>query len=577
MKRAAKMPPYVWARPETHVLWFRMSVPKKVRAEVGKSIWQCSLGTTDIRQAAALAQDKRNQLLRDWGLLPDASPSPANRSASNDELEGAAVLVGYDMLREHEAGRRLAAASEGGERWRRYQRRTAINLSTASDREAIRSLADAANDDLGFDFAQDSEAYAKLCEYLASARHAALDTTYRIAHGEAAAEPEGGIVARVRDRAATKAKPGENLLELFEKWAADKLAKGEKRADTVNQDRKVIEQFAEFFGTDRAIDSITRLDVKDYRNRLRELPPKWKSHKSLNGLDMRQAAAKARELGLAETAFTTVNKHLSTLSPLFKWIIRELEWETLKNPCDGQWHEKVKGKNPRPPFTTPVLNKILQSPLFAGFLDDDAEHKAGNRHADDWRKWIPLVCMFTGARIGEIAQLRIGDIRQEHGVWFVHIAHEGKLSTKSGKSRPAAVHSRLESLGFLDFVERQRVRAGGDGTAPLFPELKPNSRGQISGEPSRWWRDYLAAIGVKQGADGIGAHSFRHELADRLRVEARLLDNEVGVCLGHSIKSTPGGYGEIRQGTVTMLKDWIEAVRWKEVDFSKIPTPSRMP
>lgn len=572
---AKKMPPYVWTRPQTHVFWFRMSVPQSVRGKVGKSVWQCSLGTTDIRQAAALAQDKRNQLMREWGLLGEVIPSPL-RVPTDDDLERAAVMAGYDMVREHEARRRLAAASEGSDQLQRYQRRTAINLAAAGNQAGILSIADAVIDDLGFDLAPDSEGYAKLCEHLASARHAALDGTFRVAHGEPAREPDSGVVARVRQRAADKAKPGETLLELFEKWAAERIAKGEKRVDTVNQDRKIIEQFAAFAGKDRPVASITPQEVYEYREALRDLPPKWSSHAKLKRLGMRDAAAKARELDLPRMAFTTINKHLSTISPLYKWLAGQPAWVGLKNPCEGLFHDKVKGKNPRPPFTTPVLNKILQSPLFTGFLADGSEHKAGNQHADDWRRWIPLVCMFTGARIGEIAQLRVGDVRQEHGVWFIHIAHEGALSTKSGQSRPAAVHTRLQELGFLNFVDRQRDRAGGDTGAPLFPDLKPNSRGQISGVPSRWWRDYLAAIGVKQGRDGIGAHSFRHELADRLRDEARLLDNEVAVCLGHSMKSTTGGYGKLRQGTVTMLKDWIEAVTWEGVDFSKIAIPSKI-
>ncbi len=554
--------------------WYaRKAVPASLRRQGEPKLLMKSTGTSDRQEAKRRALS----ILAAWEAQFQAQSAPsATRAPTDDELESAAVMVGYDMVRQHEAHRRLAAASAGSDQLRRYQRRTAINLSATGDLDIIRSLADAAIDDLGIDLAPESDGYAKFCDYLASARHAALDTSYRAAHGESTVEPDAGVVARVRQRAADKAKRGETLLELFEKWAAERLAKGEKRADTVDQDRKIIEQFAEFVGKDRAVASITPQEVYEYREALRDLPPKWSSQAKLKRLGMRDAAVKARELDLPRMAFTTINKHLSTISPLYKWLAGQPAWVGLKNPCEGLFHDKVKGKNPRPPFTTPVLNKIMQSLLFTGFLADGDEHKAGNHHADDWRKWIPLVCMFTGARIGEIAQLRVGDVRQEHGVWFIHIAHEGALSTKSGQSRPAAVHSRLEGLGFLDFVDRQRDRAGGNAGTPLFPDLKPNSRGQISGVPSRWWRDYLAAIGVKQGRDGIGAHSFRHELADRLRDEARLLDNEIAVCLGHSMKSTTGGYGQLRQGTVTMLKDWIEAVTWEGVDFSKIPTPSKI-
>jgi integrase len=216
--------------------------------------------------------------------------------------------------------------------------------------------------------------------------------------------------------------------------------------------------------------------------------------------------------------------------------------------------------------------------LFTGFAADGKEYDRGERVADDWRRWIPLVCMFTGARIGEIAQLRLRDITQEQGVWFIHIRHDeaAQQSTKSGHSRPAAIHKTLISIGFVDHVVSRRSAANGDQSALLFPQMQPDSRGQIGAAASRWWRKYLTRIGIKNGRDGLGAHAFRHTLAERLRSEAELLDNQIAVCLGHSQSTTTGGYGQLSQGTVNMLKGWIDLVRWDGVDFSMLrPDASR--
>jgi integrase len=439
------------------------------------------------------------------------------------------------------------------------------------DRSRWELVADNAITKRDLSLTKGSSEYTLFVDMIADATVDALNVFERRSGGDLEAQPKSSIVAKAKDIA----KAGENLMEVFERWGAERFSKGEKRLDTVNQDRKIIEQFALFVGAERAISSISGSDVYEYRETLRDLPPKWATHRSLRGLDMRASAIRSRELMLPRLAYTTINKHLSTISPLFKWLAGKPQWMGLKNPCDGLFHDGVKGKNRRPSLTTPVLNNILSSPLFTGFLSDGAEHLPGQQQADDWRKWIPLVCMFTGARIGEIAQLRIGDVRREHGVWFVHIAHDEKVgqSTKSGVSRAAAVHSQLQKIGFLDFVARQQ-RGGDYDLQPLFPELRPNGRDQIGAQPSRWWRDYLRAIGVKQGRDGFGAHSFRHELADRLREEAELLDNEVAVCLGHSSKTTTGGYGRIRQGTVNMLSNWMEAVRWEGVEFSYLYSQS---
>ncbi|MBX4390265.1 hypothetical protein K4H03_29725, partial [Mycobacterium tuberculosis] len=80
-------------------------------------------------------------------------------------------------------------------------------------------------------------------------------------------------------------------------------------------------------------------------------------------------------------------------------------------------------------------------PLFTGFQENGKEHKLGDCLADDWRKWIQLIALFTGARIGEVAQLRLSDIRCDHDIWYFLIAHDEQagLTTKSGVSRIAVM------------------------------------------------------------------------------------------------------------------------------------------
>ncbi len=230
---------------------------------------------------------------------------------------------------------------------------------------------------LNFDLPPTSEGYAQLGNKLNTALLAGMKVKARRALGDVEADTDSHMVRRVREREAAKAKHGETILDLFEKWAAECLAKGVKRPDTVNQDRKVIEQFAKFVGKDRAVRSITPLEIAEYRDVLRDLPPKWGGKKGLRDLPMREAAAKARLQGLPQTAFTTVNKHLSTIRPLYSWLGEQPAWAGLINPCNGLFHKGVKGKNRRPSFSTDTLNVILGSPLFTGFLDEANEHKPG--------------------------------------------------------------------------------------------------------------------------------------------------------------------------------------------------------
>jgi integrase len=550
----------------------RVQVPAEWQRAVGQLEVLRSTGTGDRRIAVQLAPQIVTGLYAEWQRLAGTASSSALA-----DPKAVAVRIGYDsMLAAMEERRKAWPANDADYEAKLAAREADLRRMTRrlqdNDLSQWEGVADRAIAARNLSLDKGSAEYAAFVQMIAQATIDAVNVFNRRHAGELDAAPRSAIVQDAKAREAAKAKSGETLLELFELWGAEMLAKGEKREDTVNQDRKVVEQFAKFVGADRDVRSITPLEVAGYRDTLRDLPPKWTSKNELRNLDMRVAAVRARAKSMPKTAFTTINKHLSTISPLYKWLAGQPKWAGMPNPCNGLFHAKVKGKNPRPPFSTSTLNKILISPLFAGFKAVGEEHLPGDMHADDWRYWVPLGCLFSGARIGEIAQLRLGDVSKERGVWFFHIRHDEEegLSTKSGKTRVAAVHPMLERIGFLAFHQRRLEAAGGDLDAPMFPELEPNARGQISGMPSRWWRDYLEAIGVKDGADGFGAHSFRHTLADRLRSEAELLDNEIAVCLGHSIKTTTSGYGTLSQGTVNQHKGYMDAVSFDGVKFDHL-------
>ncbi|MBP1184177.1 hypothetical protein [Methylobacterium sp. PvR107] len=79
--------------------------------------------------------------------------------------------------------------------------------------------------------------------------------------------------------------------------------------------------------------------------------------------------------------------------------------------------------------------------------------------------WFPLIALFSGARRTEIAQLKIGDIRQgDGGIWYLDITNEGadqNLKTVSS-ARSVPVHRELIRLGLLDVATTQ---------AKLYPPL----------------------------------------------------------------------------------------------------------
>lgn len=556
----------------------RVPVPRPLQAVIGKRERTKSLGTADRAAASRAAIPILAEWQREWDRL--RAPTAAKAASATDEQPSAAELiraaadVGLDrLLAERERQRRgLAeadpAAFENHVASREAKLRNyARNYATGDLRDWER-LADGYAAKAGWRL--DSEARAAFVKMIAESFMDGLVAAREADRGFPTPEPQSRVVREARKVAADAAPAGQTIPELFELYATQRLAEKRKRLDTVTQDRKVIAGFAEFVGAKRNARSITRHDVRDWRNAVAALPPNWRKRAAYRDLNVRQAAERAKADGEAGINPITLNKYLSTVSPLFDWIVTNGYADA--NPCDGLFYQLPKGANPRPPFTTEQLNTILASPLFTGFLRDGDEHLPGNAHASDWRYWIPLVCLFTGSRIGEAAQLHVRDVTEEHGDWFIHIRDDASTgqSTKSGKSRTLPLHRTLQRLGFRDFHRAQAERSRQDGNRQLFPELQPNERGQIGAKPSRFWRDYLAAIGLKEGRDGIGAHSFRHTMADQLR-QAGYRNEELGpLILGHSVKTVTSGYGRLPEGTARTLRAMIDAVTFPGVSFERL-------
>lgn len=85
------------------------------------------------------------------------------------------------------------------------------------------------------------------------------------------------------------------------------------------------------------------------------------------------------------------------------------------------------------------------------------------------RRWIPWLCAYSEARVGEIAQLRGRDIVKVDDVWVIRITPEAG-STKSGTARLVPIHQHLIEQGLLTMVSG--VGEGALSALPLAPSVK---------------------------------------------------------------------------------------------------------
>ena len=155
--------------------------------------------------------------------------------------------------------------------------------------------------------------------------------------------------------------------------------------------------------------------------------------------------------------------------------------------------------------------------------------------------WLPLLALFTGARLGELTALRASDVTDDELVGAVCIyitadAKAGKRLKTKHSARAVPVHPWLIEIGFLDYVAAQ-AKARGE-KAWLFPKVAPGTTGARAF--SKWFGRYIGAHGITDPTKVF--HSFRHAFPDALRVAD--VSREVNrALLGHTDTSVHGKYG----------------------------------
>ena len=218
------------------------------------------------------------------------------------------------------------------------------------------------------------------------------------------------------------------------------------------------------------------------------------------------------------------------------------------------------------PFSKEDLSVIFQR---SGLYHPHGYGAVGRLYASKTKlldyRWLVLLALYTGARIEELAQLDRQDVRQEAGVWFIHIRAEmatGRRVKNRASIRKVPLHSRLLELGFLDFARQ------GEGTGKLFPLLSDKQDGgKRSNAFSQWWRRFLASLDLENG-DRKHFHSFRHTFKREGRNSGQIAPELLDALQGHAQQGVSANYGRDEEGKQYALPVLQEAL--EKIDFSDV-------
>ncbi len=277
--------------------------------------------------------------------------------------------------------------------------------------------------------------------------------------------------------------------------------------------------------------------VADYRQ-------KWESLASYSGTTEAEAITKATirswcaslmhpEPGSGQTPLsprTVRMKYLAAVKAIYGVAVET--GKIAENPAAGYAPKVAKPKRERPQgFTEDEAATILTVSRKA--LDNLGRMSPDNKLGV---RWIPWVCAFTGARVGEVAQLRKEDFREDKGIPYIRITPEAG-AVKGRRYRDVPLHPQLVDEGLLTFV---RSHAPGylffSAKTPEDAVKKANS---VAGKVSQWVRK-----DVKITDDRISPnHAWRH----RFKTLCFLSDvppDYAEVLMGHEDGRAARGYGD---------------------------------
>jgi integrase len=202
------------------------------------------------------------------------------------------------------------------------------------------------------------------------------------------------------------------------------------------------------------------------------------------------------------------------------------------------------GKMQRQPFSLSDLQAIFSSPVYA-----NGERPKGGRLEAAY--WLPLLGLFTGARLEEIGQLRVSDVQRKEypdqdgkmlSGWFLHITGATDDKGQDNRIKNAAserlipLHPELERLGFIAYVEKLADQKG-----RVFPDLKANVFGRLTAKWGEWFSPYMRNVcGITDKRKVF--HSFRHTFKDYTR-RARIAEGVQRQLMGHAGKDVADDYG----------------------------------
>lgn len=357
------------------------------------------------------------------------------------------------------------------------------------------------------------------------------------------------------------------LSEYLDSYFKDKRAKGSASEASIVEYKAGITDFIEICGDNQPSDYSSE-DARRFRDTLLRLPKNRKKKKEYKDLSVTELL----ECDIPEgecIGASTVSDRIQYVRTFFEWLNGEAI--VTVNPFKNV--SIVKTSKSYSKFDSDDLKAIFSSPIY-----DSAEHPFWNepkrqhvRNASNW--WALLILLYTGARAGEVAQLRVRDVVEDDstGIWYFNLKDEEdekRLKTKNARRR-VPIHKVLIELGLLDYVALIKSELHEE----LLPKLKAIKRDLPSTRITEWfrtqYRDKVPSLQYLKDQKKT-THSFRHTFAEASYSVGNRVEYTQQI-IGHSNKDE--GVTSVYKGdgySLEILKECIDKITFDSIDLDRL-------
>ena len=331
-------------------------------------------------------------------------------------------------------------------------------------------------------------------------------------------------------RVNSRLRPNMRLKQLFREWQEKK----KPRPQTALEYEAAIDDFIDYAG-DIAVSQIDTDLIYDYRDEAALLPASMP--RLDRSLPFRERVAKHSETK-PKCATPTLKKRVGALQALLSYAFKE-RLIAANVGAGVVIVESEKKKNSRRSFEDHEIGKLFSCPLFV----DPLSWNSKSRTSDATIFWLFLLGVTTGARLEEVGQAALADVKRDGTIAYLDIDEyvvEEDADDKSVKNRDSVrlipIHAKLVELGFIEYCDALAAL----GHTQLFPDLQENKVGKRTKEASQKINRIIDRYVDTDRR--LVFHSLRHAFKSKGH-DAGLADRTLDQICGHAPVSTGGRYG----------------------------------